>query len=267
MRFNCRVKLKTEKNEILIPSDYRKYISSLIKESFKLSGEGSDKFFDFNFNKNIQKPYTFSVYFPIKEYKEKFFILKENYFILNFSSADYEFLLRIYNGLLKIKNGYKIFNDKVEVENFNLNLKPDYAFNENIVFKTLSPILIRNPKDGDYYFILKGLLNGKNFKYAIEVEEKELIDALKKNIEKIIEMGKTRQLLNIDIKDEIEIQFIKLQLSPSAHSSNRSKFFMTLPAMKGLIKLKAPPEVLKFLYDTGIGARRSEGFGMVEVVK
>jgi len=34
-----------------------------------------------------------------------------------------------------------------------------------------------------------------------------------------------------------------------------------------LITIQTSPEVLKLIYDIGIGARRSEGFGMLEVVE
>ncbi|MCX7589783.1 MAG: CRISPR-associated endoribonuclease Cas6, partial [Patescibacteria group bacterium] len=269
LRFNCRIELKTKKEEIKIPSDYRRYISSLIKESFKRSGEDGNIFFEKFFSKNKPKPYTFSVVFPIKEYKDKFFILRENYFNFNFSSADYEFLLRIYNGLLKLRDGFKIFNDNIEVESFKLFLKPNYTFKEEVIFKTLSPVLIRNPKDGDRYFVLKGLLNGKKFKYAEETEEEEIIEALKLNLKSLIKMGIDRKLLDPGAENiNIDIKMLSgFKLSPSAHSSNKSNFFITLPAMRGQFQFKSNPEIIKFLYETGIGARRSEGFGMVEVVK
>lgn len=267
MRFNCKIRLKTKENEIKIPSDYRKFISSLIKEAFKKSDKDGEEFFEKVFAPRTQKPYTFSVVFPIKEYKDKFFILKDNFFNFNFSSADYEFLIRIYNGLLKLRNGFKIFGDNVEVESFNLFLKPNYTFKEKVLFKTLSPILIRNPENGDEYLVLEGLLNGKKFKYVKEVKKENLLDALKKNIESIIEMGLKRNLLNNDFDKNFEINILKLDLSPALHSSNRSNFLITLPAMKGTIEIKGSSVLLKFLYETGIGARRSEGFGMVEVVK
>lgn len=268
MRFNCRLRLKVNNNEILIPSDYRKYISAMIKEAFKLSGEDGINFLQTKICENKrQKPYTFSVYFPVKEYKDKFIILRENYFNFNFSSFDYEYLLRIYNGLLKLRNGYKVFNDQAEVESFNLFLKPDYTFNDEVVFKTLSPFLVPD-KENHYYYVIKGLLNGKKFKYAKEVENNELIKALKENIKNILKMKNDISEKDIlKLVDEMEINFIELNLSPALHGSNRSKFTVTLPAMKGKIKIKSKPEILKFLYDAGIGARRSQGFGMLEVVK
>ena len=34
----------------------------------------------------------------------------------------------------------------------------------------------------------------------------------------------------------------------------------------GIIKIKVPIDVLQLIYDAGLGAKRSQGFGMLEVV-
>jgi hypothetical protein len=36
---------------------------------------------------------------------------------------------------------------------------------------------------------------------------------------------------------------------------------------KGIIEIAANPEILQLLYDVGIGVRRSQGFGMLEIIK
>ncbi|MBX6361962.1 MAG: CRISPR-associated endoribonuclease Cas6, partial [Acidobacterium ailaaui] len=36
---------------------------------------------------------------------------------------------------------------------------------------------------------------------------------------------------------------------------------------KAIIKIQASPEVLNLLYAVGIGVRRSQGFGMLEIMK
>jgi CRISPR-associated endoribonuclease Cas6 len=266
MRFSCRIKLNKENGNILIPTDYRKYISSMIKEAFKLSGDDGETFLNEYFSSNKMKPYTFSVYFPIKEIKEDKFVLQDDNFLFNFSSSDYEFLMRIYNGLLKIKNGFELFNDQISVEKFNLQIKPDYTFKDKILFKTLSPFLVRDLKDGDYYLLPKGLLKDKKFKYAKESNKEEFIEALKKSI---INLAQEYLKEKFDEKKEIAINILweTLKLAPVAHSSNRSKFSITLPSIRGCIEISAQPELLKLIYDAGIGARRSEGFGMLEVIK
>jgi CRISPR-associated endoribonuclease Cas6 len=238
----------------------------MIKEAFKLSGEDGETFLNEYFSSNKMKPYTFSVYLPIKEIKEDKFVLQDDNFLFNFSSSDYEFLMRIYNGLLKIKNGFELFNDQISVEKFNLQIKPDYTFKDKILFKTLSPFLVRDLKDGDYYLLPEGLLKDKKFKYAKESNKEEFIEALRKSI---INLAQEYLKEKFDEKNEIAINILweTLKLSPVAHSSNKSKFSITLPSIRGCIEISAQSELLKLIYDAGIGARRSEGFGMLEVVK
>ncbi len=268
MRFNCRITIKNnrENNEFKIPSDYRKYISSLIKEAFKISGDNN--FYFENFEKNKVKPYTFSTLFNIKEFKDNYFILKDNYFYFNFSSADYEYLIRIYNGLLQLKNNFKLFDSDLYVEDFYLRLKPNYTFGNSAKFKTLSPVLVRCPADGDYYLVPEEIpINGK-FKYAKKSDRQSFLNAIKLNIESILKMGVKSKLLDDGVlKEDFKIINYDFKISPALHSSNRSKFKLTLPALKGTIEISANSEIIKFLYDAGIGARRSEGFGMVEVVR
>ena len=40
-----------------------------------------------------------------------------------------------------------------------------------------------------------------------------------------------------------------------------------IEASAGIIRIKAPVPVLHLIYDAGIGAKRSEGFGMLEIIK
>jgi len=265
MRFSCKVFLENPAN-IVIPPDYRSYLLSMIKEAFRLSSDDGNEFFDRVYSGNNSKPFTFSAYIPMKRDGENFKLEdRKDFFSFFFSTSDYEFLMRIYNGLNKIKSSknFQLFGQNIkEIKHFFL--LPEKSFNKDkLVFKTLSPFLVRNPEDGNYYFVPEGLLKGKSFKYSVEVSEKEFINALKKNTVSLV-----KKYLGKEIEEnEINISYANLELSPSIHSSNKSNFRITLPAIKGLLELNTKPEVLKLLYDTGIGARRSEGFGMLEVVK
>jgi CRISPR-associated endoribonuclease Cas6 len=40
-----------------------------------------------------------------------------------------------------------------------------------------------------------------------------------------------------------------------------------MSAFVGTFKLKSEPEILQLIYDVGLGVRRSQGFGMLEVVR
>jgi CRISPR-associated endoribonuclease Cas6 len=211
---------------------------------------------------NTQKPFTFSAYFPI-ESENGVQRLKGEFFSFFFSTNDYEFLMRVYNGLNKVKD-YVLFGQNIkEVKHFFLS--PERRFDkETVTFKTLSPFLVRDTEDGDYYLVPQDLIDQKEFKYAKKgVSKDNVIDSLKKNIVSLV-----KRYLSFDYdENNLMITLEKISLSPAKHGSKESKFTMTLPAMKGFVRIQAYPEVLKLIYDIGIGARRSEGFGMLEVVE
>jgi CRISPR-associated endoribonuclease Cas6 len=265
MRFSCKIFLENPQN-VIIPPDYRRYLLSMLKEAFKKSGSDGEDFFENMYSGNTQKPFTFSAYFPLEEESQK---LRGEFFSFFFSTNDYEFLMRVYNGLNSIK-GFNLFGQNIkEVKHFFL--FPERRFDKDeVVFKTLSPFLVRNTEDGDYYLVPQNLIDQKKFKYAnkkdgedIVVSENDIIDSLKKNILSLV-----KRYLGFDFdENNLMITLEKISLSPAKHGSKESKFTMTLPAMKGFIRIKASPEVLKLIYDIGIGARRSEGFGMLEVVE
>jgi len=43
--------------------------------------------------------------------------------------------------------------------------------------------------------------------------------------------------------------------------------YKKMPATKGIFKIKSKPEILQMIYDIGLGVHRSQGFGMMEVVR
>jgi CRISPR/Cas system endoribonuclease Cas6 (RAMP superfamily) len=56
-----------------------------------------------------------------------------------------------------------------------------------------------------------------------------------------------------------------------SHYTNKGAFCDSkeelIEASAGIIRIKAPVPVLHLIYDAGIGAKRSEGFGMLEIIK
>ncbi|MCX7589988.1 MAG: CRISPR-associated endoribonuclease Cas6 [Patescibacteria group bacterium] len=265
MRFSCNIYFN--KNKIEIPSYYRANLLSLIKESFKLSSD--DDFIALIYDQPVKKLFTFSVYMPLDKIKNKL-VLKDNFIKFFFSSNDHNFLIRCYNGLLQIsnnkKNNFSLFGEN------NFTIKNFFLFplkkinNETITFKTLSPFLIRDREDGDYYLIPDDIMHTKELKYQKIVGKNYFIENIKYNIEGIWNIKKEKR---DSIFNEIDVISYNLLVTPIRHSSNNPKhpqFNITLPGLKGTITIKARKDILQLLYDIGLGARRSEGFGMLEVV-
>ena len=264
MRFSCKIFLATD---TITPSDYRRHLLSLIKEALKRSGSDGASFYERFYDNNTTKPFTFSAYFPLQHGK-----LNGDFFSFFFSTNDYEFLMRVYNGLIDIDKAgnFQLFNSQIKIKK--IFLLPEKGFTKNVAtFKTLSPFLVRSLEDGDKYLYLNGMplqtrnseRTGDHWKYWQETDREVFINSLRSSIKTLLPD------FNFLSSDNIDIEISSGMIVPILHGSGNSNhaFTITFPGIKGLITIKAEPEILKLLYDIGIGARRSEGFGMLEVVE
>lgn len=252
MRLSCNIELK---RGVEIPSNFRQGLLSLIKESIKRGAGDGELFYRVWYSHNRQKPFTFSVFFPLKKVDGKS-ILDGDFFKFLFSTNSGEFIMRVYNGLLRIKESdFKLYGKPIKIKH--CTLLPEKRFSKEIVeFKTISPLLIRDPKDGDYYLYpieMQENINTQKFKYWRGVDIEEFKSVVRENLVR-------------NAKKEIKLLDLKVEkITPVVCSSRKSNFTVTYPGIKAYLKVQARSEVLKYIYDTGIGARRSEGFGMLEV--
>ncbi|MCX7989286.1 MAG: CRISPR-associated endoribonuclease Cas6, partial [Aquificaceae bacterium] len=240
MRLSCKMGLE---RGVEIPKNFRQELLYCIKEAFIKSGEDGELFYKRWYSFNRSKPFTFSVYFPLKlEGGKK--VLDGEYFKLLFSTNSEEFLIRVYNGLKALsQEDFKLFGSAVKVES--LNLLPERKFaSERAKFKTLSPFLIRDRSNGDYYiYPIDGPFLGKErpekFKYWVGVDQSEFRQRVKESIVGIT--GKEVKLLDLQVVGVVPV------VCGSNNASHR--FVATYPGIKAYLELQARPEVLKILYD------------------
>ena len=258
MRLSCKIRLK---RGVEIPNWFRQGLLYLIKEAFIKSGEDGELFYKRWYSFNRSKPFTFSVYFPLRSEGDRK-VLEGEYFKLLFSTNSEEFLIRVYNGLKELsQEDFRLFGSTAKIEGFNL--LPERKFvSEKVKFKTLSPFLIRDWKNGDYYiYPIDGPFIGKErpdrFKYWVGVDLSEFKQRLRENMVRIT--GKEVKLLDLQVVGVVPV------VCGSNNASHR--FVATYPGIKAHLELQASHEALKIMYDIGIGARRSEGFGMLEIVE
>ena len=234
------------KDKLYIPSDYRKHILSLIKESLKISDtELFNKLYG-NSVKNVQKPFTFSVsFYPENTHLEKGKIfLKSNKITLHFSSFDLKLLIIIYNGFVKLsKKDYLFYlENEIKVKNFYLQRKKEIN-SELVTFKTLSPIVVRDLKEK----------KGIGF---IDYTHPDFKKNLFYNVRSL-----TKNFLKYELSDN-EFRILDLKMKAKKVSIYGKEI-----ANKGILTINAPIKVLKLIYDAGLGAKRSQGWGMLEVVE
>jgi len=138
---------------------------------------------------------------------------------------------------------------------FNLEQQKNFRGSE-AVFKTCSPIIVRNTD-----------ASGKSWGY-ITSEAPEFEDKLYHSVKsmcKVLLEGTPELKRNDFSAGWIRSSIVRMNHYRNKDASQDSKKEL-IEATTGAIKIKAPANVLQLIYDAGIGAKRSQGFGMLEIL-
>jgi CRISPR-associated endoribonuclease Cas6 len=249
MRFQAKIEV-LDSPPHLIPTNYRRNFASLIKEAIN-SGKSADEFYQRNYGDkkaNIGKPFTYSVYMHsprLKKDKNKHFLeFDENTIGFNFSTNDYEFLMQVYNGMLKLSKDFSPFQFGINIKDIHLAL--EHKFVDDIaIFKTYSPVVVRKLEEhkGTGYVTPEDTDFDAMFRFTIESQCRSFISP------------------EYRLSSDFNYRFEQWKVARVYHYNE------VIPAINAKLKMEAPTEVLQLIYDIGLGARRSQGFGMLEVVK
>lgn len=233
----------------LIPLSQGFLISSMFKEALKKVNINYCTSLYYYNKKNSNKR---TKHFCTSTYLEDYEILDNEIklngkMILNISSPDMHFMTNIYNGLLKTNEfqykDYKLTRGKITYQKEKIILTP------TVDFKTLSPIIIKTkenkfigPEDENYEVELNYITNLilKNYR-GYELKEELSFKA--------IDMKKTV------LKEEIE-----------EFTANTGKKYFYITGYRGSFKLEGDVEDLNDIYRLGIGYRRGQNAGMIEVL-
>lgn len=243
MRISCEYKVKE------IPVAYRMMFVSLIKESLKRVNEGYYKNLYYYDNKNNKAMKNFCYSVMLKDFEIDKDIIKINdKIILNISTGDYEFGLNIYNGLLSAKS--YTYKSQYTLNKTGIYLVKEKNINsEEMIFKTMSPICIKDknnnflsPNDNNYekelnYIVDRQLLGFRGYGLKKELNFENVL------MKKVVVKEEIRDFKSVTDKDTLYIN-----------------------AYKGIFKLTGDVEDLSAIYQMGIGFRRGQSFGMIDIV-
>ncbi|WZL74330.1 CRISPR-associated endoribonuclease Cas6 [Clostridiaceae bacterium 35-E11] len=242
------MRLKCEYKTDEIPFSHNMLFVSLIKEALKRSDPDyfNHLYFYYGHANKQSKNFTFAVY--IKDYamvEDKFKV--NDRVVFNISSPDLEFMIKLYNGLLKIHEfEYKGFI----LQKLRIELVKEKQISQNeVIFKTLAPICIKNKNN-----------------YFMKIEDEGYIDEFNYIADVILKnyrgngLRKRLTFIPVDMKKIVVKEKIK------GFNDRTNKNHMHVNAYTGIFKLKGSNEDLKDLYMLGIGFKRNQGFGMVEVI-
>lgn len=243
-----KVRINFSAKDKKFPLSYRMMIISLIKKSLEISDEQYFKdiyYYGEKKNKKI-KPFTFAVFFKDYNIEQDIVNLNGSGSII-ISTCDYNFGINLYNGLIKLNEyEYKEFSIILE----KIILEKEKNVNESRIFcKTLSPIHVKDKnnkpvsiEDDRFEDELNYIcdLSLANFR-GEGLKEKLYLTPVKMN--KVVAKEKISDFRKINNNDYIYIE-----------------------GYKGTFYLEGNIQDLRLLMQIGLGFRRSEGFGMFDLV-
>lgn len=242
MRLKCD--FITEK----LPLSHNMMFVSLIKEALKKSDRSYyEKLYTFEGKANKKsKNFCFSV-------KMQDYVINGDIVTVNgkisflVSSPDTELLIYLYNGLLKISEfTYKEYQLKRAGVNM---VREKEITSGEMLFKTLSPICIKNRNN-----------------YFMKIDDAGFVDELNYIAGRVLENYRGEGLREKLSFEKIKMQNVVVREDIREFEEKTEKKYLYINSHSGVFKLCGNIGDLKDLYALGLGFKRSQGFGMLEVV-
>lgn len=225
----------------MITKNYRSLILSYLKNAFQTNDiQLYKKYYGRTYS---LKDFCFSVYFDNPKFNQDFITLDSNQMIIKLSTMDISCGIDIYNALLKMKNKEYITSENSSLTLIDIKIENHKTITKNeIIIKMQSPLIVRTH------------VNNKD-RY-LSYKDTDFIDCLKNSIEYTL-----KECTNIDLSNRnLKIMCI------SPKKTVVDAFGAKITANLGVYKIIADVDVINAMYQLGIGSRRSEGFGMFEVI-
>ena len=252
-----RIKLHFELENKIIPKDYRVLILSFIKHSLEKNFEKSYK--EIYESKPIMKFFTFSVYLPKPKIEKDKIELDKNYFNAVFSIYDNKRFIEFYNSFnsMIIKNNeenkehpYPLKDNKMRLKNITMENEKIITSNRAII-KFLSPLVVRKHEE----ITINEKRKGKDI--YLDFNDSDFNEQLNYSVTRLIK----------DLKLNGVNSNIKLEPCKSARKTVVDFKNVLIHSSIGEYIISGESELLNILYKTGIGSKRSGGFGMFDIIK
>lgn len=243
MRFTVIFKLQEKE----MPSDYRRKFISFLKKSFESYNKDIfDKYY--KDRDSIEKPYTFSVYFGKAIFSKDIITLESNKIYFTFSTVDIEVGLHFYNSVLGMKGHdfYLTKSNSMKLDDISI-AQEKTIINSQVVFHTMSPILIREHNKE----------TNKDWYYSFE-DEKSI---------SILKTSMRYQAINY-FGSEVEHDVDQLEIIPLKMKKlviNHYGVFVT--GNVGSFEMRGKPYLLDYFYKAGIASKKSECFGLCNIAE
>lgn len=235
-----RISLEFELDTNSIDKKYRDGIISFFKKTF--STNDKNLYLKYYGETYSVKNFTFAVYLDSPKFTPDGIVLNSNTIKVNFSIFDACDGIDIYNAFLKMRNvKYPLFNNFMTLKRVKIENTKKVSSNA-VLIKMISPLIVRTNSNGKNRYL--------NFK------EDGFTENLNQSVKYVLD-----EFTSIDLSAR------RFEILPiSARKTVVNAFGSNITANIGVFKIVADVEVINAIYQLGIGSRRSEGFGMFEII-
>lgn len=227
----------------ILPADYHPAFVSLIKHSLN---EFSKELYSKYYEKNnfTQKNFTFALALSKPVFNGEKIRLETTDASMTLHTSEPPDGIDLYNSFIKqTGKAYPLpFENSVTIKKVSLSNHRKISSGE-IIIKMRSPLLVRKHEDKkDFYMAF----NHEDFQKYFFMSVSKLLSSI----------------YNIEINEN------SVFIEPvSARKTVVSTFGSKITGNIGTYRLKAAPELLNILCQTGLGSRRSQGFGCFDVIQ
>ncbi len=245
------------RNRFVIPVNYNHYIQGLIYQHLptQLSNEihnegfqlGGRKFKLFSFSQLFVE----NGYFDFNRHVK---VLATSKMISFYLSSAVEEILHGFASSMARENLIKLGSNLLEISAIEVIKKPNLS--NQITYKTLSPITM--------YSTLLTPDNRKKTYYYNPFEE-EFSKLIHRNLLKKLKLLNPENGEYIDrlAEEPFKIEMLKTGKYPEEKIIKYKGF--VIRAYSGLLKLRSDPILHEIAYDTGLGSKNSQGFGLIDI--
>lgn len=191
------------------------------------------------------KDFTFAIY--LKDFKDCGKDLSADEIVLNISSPNQILMIFLCNALTSLN--HFCYEGKYSLEKKNIRvLRSRKITTDYGLFKTMSPIAVKN-KSGKF----------------LDITDKEYQESLNYIINQTLKNYRNIGLIQPIEFIPVDMKKVVVQEKIKGFTEKTGKEFMYINSYTGAFILKGNPIDLNDIYDLGIGFRRSQGFGMIEL--
>lgn len=224
-------------NHPSVPRDYRPVFVSFIKGALKNVGA-----IDYYYYENNQKSFTFSIKLPGPVFTDDCVQLNDNNFTLSVTTYNQFDGINLYNAFLTMRNEEYPVTAENKMKLYDVKLVSFKTITENkIKIKMLSPLVVRDHAKGtaDKYYIA----GEENFTESIKI------------------------CIDNQLKSDNLYLINDLLITPViSRKTVVTSFGVKIRCTIGVFELTGNSKLLDYLYQSGMGSKRNQGFGMFELV-